>query len=90
MEKLTVLKDYTMAIATAKVILDVFCDMTGEELVFTIDVFNDFSLHLNLIDAKATHRQIFDIIYGNYYNPREEFLNVYYDFDLSYLGENQG
>ena len=86
MEKFTVLEDYTMAIAAAKAILDMFCIKTSQELVFTIDVFNDLSNHFTLADARAVHTQIFDIIYEDYYGSREEFLNVYYDFDLAYLG----
>ena len=88
MEKFILLEDYTLAIAAAKVILDLFCKKTSQELVFTIDVFNDFSRRFALNDARAVHRQIFDIIYGDYYDSMEEFLNVYYDFDLSYLGRS--
>ncbi len=88
MEKLIALKHYSLAIATAKVIVDLFSKKTSQELVFTIDVFNDSDLHLNISDARAVHRQIFDIIYENYFNRREEFLEVYYDFDLDYLGRN--
>lgn len=88
MEKLIVLKNYRLAIATAKVILDLFCTKTAQELVFTIDVFNDSSATFTLLDARNVHSQIFDIIYGNYFNPKEEFLRVYYDFDLDYLGKN--
>ena len=88
MEKFIALENYVMAVAAAKVILDLFCTKTSQELVFTIDVFNDTSLSFTLNDAKLTHRQIFDIIYGDYYDSREEFLNVYYDFDLSYLGSD--
>ncbi|WP_406533455.1 UvrD-helicase domain-containing protein [Methanobrevibacter sp.] len=88
MEKFILLEDYTLAIAAAKVILDLFCKKTSQELVFTIDVFNDSSRRFTLNDARAVHRQIFDIIYGDYYDSMEEFLNVYYDFDLSYLGRS--
>lgn len=87
MEKFIALNDYAMAIATAKVILDLFSAKTSQELVFTIDVFNDPSLRFTPGDARATHRQLFDIIYGDYYDSKEEFLNVYYDFDLDYLGD---
>ncbi|WP_407422341.1 ATP-dependent DNA helicase [Methanobrevibacter sp.] len=88
MEKFIVLKEYTLAMATAKVVLDLFCIKTSQELVFAVDVFNDSSRRFTLGDAKATHRQIFDMIYRDYYDSREEFLNVYYDFDMSYLGRN--
>ncbi|WP_295113908.1 ATP-dependent DNA helicase [uncultured Methanobrevibacter sp.] len=88
MEKLIVLKKYRMAIGVGKVILDLFCKKTAQQLVFTIDVFNDFDLHFTLADARDVHSQIYEIIYENYFNPREEFLKVYYDFDLDYLGSN--
>lgn len=58
MEKLIALKHYSLAIATAKVIVDLFSKKTSQELVFTIDVFNDSDLHLNISDARAVHRQI--------------------------------
>jgi hypothetical protein len=43
MEKLIVLERYGLAMAVAKIILDLFCRQTKRELVFTIDVFNDDS-----------------------------------------------
>lgn len=88
MEKLIVLKNYTVAIGVGKVILDLFCKKTSQNLVFTIDVFNDSDLHFTVNDARDVHMQIYDIIYEKYFNPREEFLEVFYDFDLDYLGSN--
>ena len=88
MEKFMLLKKYNLAIAVAKVILDLFCKKTSQQLVFTIDVFNDYEQHFTISDARDVHRQIFDIIYENYFNEREEFLEVYYDFDLNYLEGN--
>ena len=88
MEKLIVLQNYTLAIGVAKVILDLFCKKTSQELVFTIDVYNDFDLRFNTKDVSTVHKQIFEIIYENYFNAREEFLEVYYDFDLSFLNKD--
>ena len=88
MEKFMLLKKYNLAIAVAKVILDLFCKKTSQQLVFTIDIFNDAEQHFTISDARDVHRQIFDIIYENYFNEREEFLEVYYDFDLNYLEGN--
>ena len=85
MEKFIVLENYTLAIATAKVILDLFCQKTSQELVFTIDVFNDRSIRYTINDVKGVYKQIFEIIYENYFNPREEFLEVNYEFDLNYI-----
>lgn len=88
MEKFIVLKDYALAIAVAKVILDLFSKKTAQKLYFTIDVFNDSDLHFTISDARNVHKQIFDIIYENYFNSREEFLRVYYDFDLAFMGDD--
>ncbi len=62
MEKFIVLENYTLAIATAKVILDLFCQKTSQELVFTIDIFNDRSIHYTINDVKGVYKQIFEII----------------------------
>ena len=88
MEKFIVLENYRMAIATAKVILDLFNKKTTQEFVFAVDVFNDSDIVFTKADVRATHRQIFEIIYDKYFSRREDFLNVYYDFDLDYLGKN--
>ena len=88
MEKFIVIGEYRLSVACAKVILDLFCKKTSQELVFTIDVFNDSELRLTLSDCKAVHRQIFDIIYSNYYRDLEEFLRVSYEFDLSYISKS--
>ena len=88
MEKLIVLKRYNLAMAVAKVILDLFCRQTKRELVFTIDVFNDPSLKLTQDDLKSVHEILFGYIYNDYFVGLEEFLRVDYEFDFSFLGKN--
>lgn len=88
MEKFIAIGEYRLSVACAKVILDLFCKKTKNELVFTIDVFNDSDLGFTLNDSKAVHRQIFDIIYNNYYRNLEEFLRVNYEFDLNFIPRN--
>lgn len=85
MEKLIVLKRYNLAMAVAKVILDYFCRQTKSELVFTIDVFNDPSLRITRDDLKSVHKILFDYIYQDYFVAIEEFLQVDYEFDFSFL-----
>lgn len=88
MEKLIVLKKYSLAMACAKVILDLFCRQTKRELVFTIDVFNDSSLNLTVGDLESVHRILFEYIYEDYFVGFEEFLQVDYEFDFTFLGHN--
>ena len=88
MEKLIVLKKYNLAMATAKVILDLFCRQTRNELVFTIDVFNDPNLILKQRDLESVHKILFKYIYEDYFVGFEEFLQVDYEFDFSFLGHN--
>ena len=85
MEKLIVLKKYNMAMATAKAILDLFCRQTQNDLVFTIDVFNDVSLEVSLGDIESVHKILFDYIYRDYFVAIEEFLQVDYEFDFTFL-----
>ena len=56
MEKLIVVRKYPLAMATAKVILDLFCKQTDNDLVLTIDVFNDASLTLSERDMQVSIR----------------------------------
>ena len=88
MEKLIVLKKYNLAMACAKVILDLFCRQTKRQLVFTIDVFNDPQLTITLEDMKSVHKILFEYIYDDYFLGIEEFLQVDYEFDFSFLGHN--
>ena len=88
MEKLIVLKEYNLAMASAKVILDLFCRQTKRELVFTIDVFNDPTLILKQRDLESVHKVLFKYIYEDYFVGFEEFLQVDYEFDFSFLGDN--
>ncbi|WP_405294268.1 ATP-dependent helicase, partial [Methanobrevibacter sp.] len=88
MEKLIVVKKYNLAMASAKVILDLFCRQTKRELVFTIDVFNDPALKITLSDIQSVHRVLFEYIYEDYFVAIEEFLQVDYEFDFSFLGNN--
>ena len=85
MEKLIVLEKYNLAMAAAKVILDVFCRQTKRELVFTVDVFNDSSLELTEADLKSVHETLFGYIYDDYFVGLEEFLNVDYEFDFTFM-----
>ena len=85
MEKLIVLGKYNLAMATAKVILDLFCRQTKRELVFTIDVFNDPDVTFSLSDLKSVHKTLFTYIYDDYFVGFEEFLNVDYEFDFTFL-----
>ena len=59
MEKLIVVRKYPLAMASAKVILDLFCKQTKRELVFTIDVFNDLNLTLTKRDMQSVHKILF-------------------------------
>ena len=88
MEKLIVNKKYNLAMATAKVILDLFCRQTKRELVFTIDVFNDSSVKITQSDMKNVHKILFDYIYEDYFVALEEFLQVDYEFDFTFLSHN--
>ena len=88
MEKLIVLGKYNLAMAAAKVILDLFCRQTKRELVFTVDVFNDPSLHLTRGDIESVHKTLFEYIYEDYFVAIEEFLQVDYEFDFTYLDGN--
>ena len=88
MEKLIVLKKYNLAMATGKLILDLFCRQTKRELVLTIDVFNDPSLTLTQRDIESVHKILFEYIYQDYFVTIEKFLRVGYEFDFSFLGHN--
>ena len=88
MEKLIVLKEYHLAMATAKVILDLFCRQTKKELVFTIDVFNDPTLILKKRDLESVHQILFKYIYEDYFVGFEQFLQVDYEFDFTFLESN--
>ncbi len=88
MEKLIVVRKYHLAMATAKVILDLFCKQTDNDLVLTIDVFNDTSLTLSEREMKSVHKILFTYIYEDYFEPIEQFLNVDYEYDFTFLGRN--
>ena len=88
MEKLIVAEKYNLAMAAAKVILDLFCRQTKRELVFTVDVFNDSSLHLTIGDIESVHKILFEYIYEDYFVAIEEFLQVDYEFDFTFIGED--
>ena len=88
MEKLIVNKKYNLAMATAKVILDLFCRQTKRELVFTVDVFNDSSVKITQSDMKSVHKILFDYIYEDYFVALDEFLQVDYEFDFTFLSHN--
>ena len=88
MEKLIVVRKYNLAMATAKVILDMFCRQTERQLVFTVDVFNDPNLKLTRNDLQSVHQILFQYIYNDYFKPIEKFLNVDYEFDFTFLGHN--
>lgn len=88
MEKLIAAEQYNLAMATAKIILDVFCRQTKRELVFTVDVFNDHDLKLSLDDLKGVHKILFEYIYEDYFVAIEEFLRVDYEFDFTFLGDD--
>ena len=88
MEKLIVAEKYNLAMAAAKVILDLFCRQTKRELVFTVDVFNDSSLHLTIGDIESVHKILFEYIYEDYFVAIEEFLQVDYEFDFTFLGRD--
>ena len=88
MEKLIVVRKYPLAMASAKVILDLFCKQTKRELVFTIDVFNDPNLNLTKRDMESVHKILFTYIYEDYFEAIEEFLKVDYEYDFTFLGHN--
>ncbi len=88
MEKLIVVRKYPLAMAAAKVILDLFCRQTKRELVFTIDVFNDTNLTLSKRDMQSVHKTLFTYIYEDYFEAIEEFLKVDYEYDFTFLGHN--
>lgn len=88
MEKLIAAQEYNLAMATAKIVLDVFCRQTKRELVFTVDVFNDPDLKLSLDDLKSVHKILFEYIYEDYFVAIEEFLRVDYEFDFTFLGDD--
>ena len=85
MEKLIVMGNYRLAMATAKVILDLFCAKTKRELVFAIDIFNDHSIDISIDDIKSVHEILFEYIYNDYFTSLERFLNVDYEFDFSFI-----
>ena len=88
MEKLIVVKKYRLAMATAKVLLDLFCKLTENQLILTFDVFNDRNMQLNERSMKSVHKLLFKYIYEDYFEEIEESLQVDYEFDFSYLGHN--
>ena len=88
MEKLIVVKKYRLAMATAKVLLDLFCKLTENQLILTFDVFNDRDMQLNERSMKSVHKLLFKYIYEDYFEEIEESLQVDYEFDFSYLGRN--
>ena len=88
MEKLIVVRKYHMAIAASKVILDLFCKQTQRTLVLTIDVFNDTNLTLTERDMKSVHKILFTYIYNDYFESIEQYLQVDYEYDFTFLGHN--
>ena len=88
MEKLIVVKKYKLAMASSKVLLDSFNRLTKQKFVFTLDVFNDPNLKITERTMKSVHRLLFKYIYEDYFGPKEEFLNVDYEYDFSYMGHN--
>ena len=59
MEKLIVVHKYNLAMACAKVILDLFSKLTKREWVFAVDVFNDPNLKISHTSIKQVHELIF-------------------------------
>lgn len=88
MEKLIVVRKYHLAMATAKVVLDLFCKQTKRDLVLTIDVFNDTSLSLSEREMQSVHKILFTYIYEDYFEPIEQYLKVDYEYDFTFLGHN--
>lgn len=88
MEKLIVVRKYYLAMAVAKVILDLFSRQTNTKLSLTIDVFNDPDLNLTLDDMESVHKILFEYIYRDYFIGVEEFLQVDYEFDFSFMEHN--
>lgn len=88
MEKLVVIENYKLAMATANTVLDLFNTLTKNQLVFTIDVFNDSELSLTKTDMKSVHELLFEYIYSDYFYGKTQFLSVDYEFDFTYLGDN--
>ena len=88
MEKLIVVKKYELAMATAKVILDLFTKKTKKEFVFTLDIFNDTNISISKSDIKSVHKTLFKYIYEDYFYEIEEYLQVDYEFDFSFLPLN--
>ena len=88
MEKLIVVRKYHMAIAASKVILDLFCKQTQRTLVLTIDVFNDTNLTLTERDMQSVHKILFTYIYNDYFESIEQYLQVDYEYDFTFLGHN--
>lgn len=88
MEKLIVVRKYNLAMAAAKVILDLFCRQTTQKLVITIDVFNDPELTLTKRDIESVHKILFTYIYNDYFESIEKYLQVDYEFDFTFLGHN--
>ncbi|WP_458405424.1 UvrD-helicase domain-containing protein [Methanobrevibacter sp.] len=88
MEKLIVNRKYNLAMAAAKVILDLFSRQTKRELVLTIDVFNDPDLTLSKRDIQSVHEILFTYIYRDYFEAIEEYLKVDYEYDFTFLGHN--
>ncbi|WP_296859969.1 UvrD-helicase domain-containing protein, partial [uncultured Methanobrevibacter sp.] len=88
MEKLIVVHKYNLAMACAKVILDLFSKLTKREWVFAVDVFNDSNLKISHTSIKQVHELIFKYIYEDYFKGIGEFLNVSYEYDFTFLGHN--
>jgi len=88
MEKLIVVHKYNLAMACAKVILDLFSKLTKQEWVFAVDVFNDPNLKISHTSIKQVHELIFKYIYEDYFKGIGEFLNVSYEYDFTFLGHN--
>ena len=88
MEKFIVTKKYKLVIATSKVILDLFSKYIDKKFVFTIDVFNDSDILITKRDVESVHHLLFEYIYIDYFAESEEFLQIDYEFDFTFLGDN--
>ena len=86
MEKFIVVKKYNLAMACAKVILDLFSKLIKKEFVFAVDVFNDSSIIITESDIESVHRLLFKYIYEDYFMKSQSFLQVDYEYDFSFLG----
>ena len=85
MEKFIALKKYKLAMATAKIILDLFMKYSNNELIFTIDIFNDKNIIITENDIENVHKLLFKYIYDDYFKSKVNFLQVNYEFDFSFL-----